>query len=176
MVAASVYMIVFRAFHILAGVAWVGGLTLLALYLQPSAKAIGPAAGPFMRELVMKRRLPNYLLGMGAVTIVAGGFVYWHDWDAFGSLGDFVGTAFGTALTVGALVAVVAWVIGLVAVKPATMRAMALAGQLASAGAPPTPEQMAEVQAAQRRARRLTILVLVLLVIAVLAMATARYW
>jgi uncharacterized membrane protein len=176
MLAASVYMIVFRAFHILFGVAWVGGLALLALYLQPGAKAIGPAAGPFMQELVAKRRLPNYLLGTGAVTIIAGGFVYWHDWDAFGSLGDFVGTAFGTALTVGAVVTVIAWLIGLSVVKPATMRAMALAGQLASAGGPPTPEQMAELQAVQRRARQFTIVALVLLVVAVFAMATARYW
>src|SRR5204863_8876552 len=122
-----------------------GGLALLVLYLQPTAKAIGPAAGPFMQELVAKRRLPNFLLAMGAVTIIAGGFVYWHDWDAFGSFSDFAGTAFGTALTVGAVLAIVAWFIGLLGVKPATNQAMATAGRLASAGTPPAPEQMAEL-------------------------------
>jgi uncharacterized membrane protein len=176
MVAASAYMIVFRAFHILFGVAWVGGLALLVLYLQPGARAIGPAAGPFMQELVTKRKLPNFLLGMGAVTIVAGGFVYWHDSNAFGSLGDFLGTHFGAVLTVGAVLALVGWVIGLVGVKPATVQTMALAGRLASAGGPPSPEDAARLHALQLRARRLSVLVLSILVVAVLAMATARYW
>src|SRR5262245_59402776 len=129
-------MIVFRAFHILAGVAWVGGLALLVLYLQPSAKAIGPAAGPFMQELVAKRRLPNYLLGVGAVTIVAGAFAYWHDVDLFGSFGDFVKSSFGVGLTIGALAAILAWLMGFFAVKPATLKAMAFAGGLAAAGTP----------------------------------------
>jgi len=175
-VASSVYMIVFRAFHILFGVAWVGGLTLLVLYLQPSAKAIGPAAGPFMQELVAKRRLPNYLLGTGAVTLVAGALVFWHDVDVFGSFGDFLDSNFGVVLTIGALAAVVAWIMGLVAVKPATMRAMGFAGRLAAAGAPPSPEDVATLQGLQLRARRLSVVVLVILVFAVLAMATARYW
>jgi uncharacterized membrane protein len=176
MIAASVYMIVFRAFHILAGAIWVGSLTLLVLYLQPTAKAIGPAAGPFMQELIAKRRLPNFVLGMGAITLVAGGFVYWHDVDAFGGLSDFTDTNFGGVLTLGALLAIVGWLIGLMGVKPATDRAMAFAGKLAAAGAPPSPEDAAQLQGMQRRARRLAITVLVLLVIAILAMATARYW
>ena len=176
MTAASVYMIVFRAFHILAGAIWVGALALLVLYLQPTARAIGPAAGPFMQELIAKRRLPNFVLGMGAITIVAGAFVYWHNWDAFGSLGDFLDTRFGEVLTFGAVLAIVGWFIGLLGVKPATDRAMAFAGKLSAAGAPPSPEDAATLQAMQLRARRLAITVLVLLVISVLAMATARYW
>jgi uncharacterized membrane protein len=176
MIAASVYMIVFRALHILAGAIWVGALTLLVLYLQPTAKAIGPAAGPFMQELIAKRRLPNFILGMGAITIVAGGFVYWHDWDAFGSLGDFLDTNFGLVLTIGAVLAIVGLMIGGLGVKPTTDRMMALAGRLSAAGVPPSPEDAAALLALQRRARRLAITVLTLLVIAVLAMATARYW
>ena len=176
MVAVSVYMIVVRAFHILAGVVWVGGVALLVLYLQPTARAIGPAAGPFLQELIAKRKLPNFLLAAGAVTIVAGMLAYWHDWDAFGSLGDFLGTRFGVVLTIGAALAVVAWFIGLLGVKPATDRALALAGRLAAAGAPPSPEDAAALQALQGRARRLAVIVLVVLSISVLAMATARYW
>jgi hypothetical protein len=176
MVAASEYMIVFRMVHILAGVVWVGGLTLLVLYIQPSAKSLGPAAGPFVQELVARRRLPIFLLAAGAITIVSGGFVYWRDWQAVGSLGDWVDTRFGATLTVGAIIAVAGWLTGLLGVKPTMDRLMALASQLASAGGPPPPERAVELQALQLRARRLSIIVLVLLVISVLAMATARYW
>jgi uncharacterized membrane protein len=176
MVAASVYMIVFRAFHILAGAVWVGALSLLVLYLQPTAKAIGPAAGPFMQELVAKRKLPNFILGMGAITLVAGVFVYIHDVDVFGGFGDFLDTSFGGTLTFGAVLAIVGWFLGLLRVKPLTNRAMAMAGQLAAAGTPPSPEDVAALQGTQRQARRFAIIVLVLLVVAILAMATARYW
>jgi len=55
MVATSAYMIVFRTLHILAGVVWVGSFTLLVIYLQPSARTLDPAAGPFIQELVGRR-------------------------------------------------------------------------------------------------------------------------
>ena len=176
MIAASSYMIVFRIVHILAGVLWVGGLGLFVLYLQPAAKSLGPAAGPFVMELVVKRKLPNYLLALGAFTIVAGGFLYWHDWQAAGSLGDWLDLTVGKVLTVGALAALVGWLMGLLLVKPTVQRMMRLAGQLASAGGPPSPEQAAELQGLQLRARQLSITVLALLVFSVLAMSTARYW
>ena len=169
-------MLVFRILHIVAGVAWVGALTLLVLYLQPSARAIGPAAGPFMQELVGRRRLTNFLAGIGGVTVLAGLFLYWHDWDASGSLGDWLGTRFGAVMTVGAIAAIIGLIVGVLGARPATDRLVALGARIASAGRPPTAEEVAEVQALQARARRLAIVVLTLLVISTLAMAIARYW
>jgi len=49
-------MLVFRVIHILLAIAWGGTVFLLVFFLQPSAKAIGPAAGPFMRELLGTRK------------------------------------------------------------------------------------------------------------------------
>jgi uncharacterized membrane protein len=176
MLGTSAYMIVFRMVHILAGVVWVGGLFLLVAYIQPSARTLGPPAGPFLQELLARRKLPSFLLSAGGVTIVAGLFLYWRDWQAAGSLGDWVGTSYGAALTAGALAAVAGWLVGLLWVKPTMDRMLPLAARLASAGAPPSPEQAAEITHLQVRARRLAILVLTLLVLSVLAMATARYW
>lgn len=176
MVALSEYMIVFRIVHILAGVVWVGGLTMLVLYIQPSAKSLGPAGGPFVMELLARRKLPIFLLAAGAVTIVAGGFLYWRDWQAVGSLGDWVDTRFGLTLTVGAGAAVAGWLVGLFGVKPTVDRMLGLAKELASSGGPPPPERAAELQALQLRSRRLAIVVLALLVASVLLMSTARYW
>jgi len=175
-VALSEYMIVFRIVHILAGVVWVGGLTMLVLYIQPSAKSLGPAGGPFVMELLARRKLPIFLLAAGAVTIVAGGFLYWRDWQAVGSLGDWVDTRFGLTLTVGAGAAVAGWLVGLFGVKPTVDRMLGLAKELASSGGPPPPERAAELQALQLRSRRLAIVVLALLVASVLLMSTARYW
>jgi hypothetical protein len=175
MIAGAPYMVFFRLIHILAGVLWVGGLGLFVLYFQPAAKALGPAAGPMVMELVAKRKLPIYLLALGAITIVAGGFLYWHDWKGVGSLGDFLDLTWGKTLTAGALAAIIAWLIGLLVVKPTVTKMMGLSAQLAAAGGPPPPERMAEVQGLQLRARRASIAALSFLVFAVLAMSTARY-
>jgi uncharacterized membrane protein len=176
MLATSAYMIVFRIIRVLAGVVWVGGVFLLVAYIQPSARSLGPAGGPFMQELLARRKLPIFLLSAGGVTIAAGLFLYWRDWQAVGSLGDWVATSYGAGLTIGAVAAVAGFLVGLLGVKPTMEKMLPLAAQLASGGAPPPPEMAAEVQALQLRARRLAIIVLALLVLATLAMATARYW
>ena len=108
MVSASLYMLVFRPLHILSAIAWGGSIFMLVVFLQPTAKATGPAGAPFMRELLGKRRLANAILGIAGTTIVAGGFLYWHDVDAFGSFGNFTDSAFGGTLTFGAVSAIVA--------------------------------------------------------------------
>ena len=41
-------MLLFRLLHIFAGVLWVGGVVLIALFVQPTVRAIGPAGGQFM--------------------------------------------------------------------------------------------------------------------------------
>ena len=176
MLAASAYMIVFRLIHIIAGSIWVGALALLVLFIQPAGKSLGPQAGPFVMELMRRRRLPVFILSVGAVTIVAGGFLYWRDWQAVGSLGDWVSTSYGFVLTIGAGAALIAWFIGLLRVKPTMDRTLAMAAAMAEGPQPPPPERQAEAQALQLQARRLSIAVFVLLLFAVLAMATARYW
>jgi uncharacterized membrane protein len=176
MIAASVYMIVFRLIHVLAGIIWVGGVFLVVMFLQPSAATIGPRAGPFIQEVFGKRRLPSFLLSMGGVTIAAGLFLYWRDWQAFGSFEDWVGSRFGAVLTIGSLAAVAAFLVGLLGVKPTIDRMLPLAAELAASEGPPSPERAAAVQALQARGRRLARVVLGLLAVAVLSMATARYW
>jgi hypothetical protein len=176
MVAASPYMIVFRLIHITAGTIWVGGVGLLVLFVQPSAGSLGPAAGPFVQELMTKRRLPIFLLTAGGVTVAAGLFLYWRDWQNVGSLGDWIATRYGLVLTIGAGAAIVAWLAGLFGLKPTQNRTMALATELAAAPPPPPPERVAQLQALQLRGRRLAVGIFVVLLVAVVAMATAQYW
>lgn len=176
MVALSTYMLIFRTIHIVGGVIWVGGVSLVVMFIQPSAAAVGPAAGPFVQELLGKRKLPIRLLGVGAVTIVAGLLAYWHDWQASGSFGDWVSSRLGAVLTVGAVLAIIAWLIGLLGLRPVIARTLALGAEIAGAGSPTAPERLAEMQRLQARSRSLAQLVLAILVVAVLAMASARYW
>jgi uncharacterized membrane protein len=175
MVSVSVYMIVFRLLHIAAGVAWAGSVFMLVVFLQPSSAAIAPAGAPFMAELLGKRRLVDRIIAMGGLTVTGGLFLYWHDGEAYGSLDDFAGTAFGTAITVGALAAIAALAIGVFVTRPNVQRMLAIGRTAAEAGGP-TPEQAAELGGVQERLKVSARVNLGLIALAVFAMATARYW
>jgi hypothetical protein len=129
-----------------------------------------------MRELLGKRKVVTVVLWIAATTIVGGAFLYWHNWQAFGSLGDFVGSEFGLALTIGAVSAIVAFLVGLLGTKPTIDRILALGGQIAAAGDPPPADLTGELQRMQARARTLAKTNLTFVAIAALTMATARYW
>jgi hypothetical protein len=174
--ATSVYLIVFRVIHVMLAIAWGGAVFLLVFFLQPTAKAIGPAAGPFMRELLGTRRLVDWILRIAGATIVAGGFLYWHDMQAYGGLGDFLGDAFGLTLTVGAIAALVAFGIGIFVTAPTLARSLAVGAQIAKAGDQPPPELVQELAALQAKGRSYAKVNLALVTLAAFAMSTARYW
>ena len=175
MIATAWYMVIFRLVHILVGVAWVGSVFLLVTQIQPTAAAIAPAGAPFMAELLGKRRLVQRIIGMGIVTIVAGFFLYWHDWHMYSSFGDWIGSTFGLTLTVGAIAAIVAVTIGIVVTRPNVDRMLALMQQIGASQGAPTPELVGQLGAIQARLRLASRGSLVLLVLAVLAMSMARY-
>jgi uncharacterized membrane protein len=176
MICASVFMIVFRILHILAGAIWFGALTVLVFFIQPSGASLGPTAGPFVQELLARRRLPSFVLSMGALTVVAGLFLYWKDWHDYGSFSAWIGSDFGLVITVGAVAAVAALAIGGSVVKPTLARALTLGAELAAEAGPPPEDRATELRRLQMRVRTFTRIVLALLTVAILTMSTARYW
>lgn len=91
------YMVVFRIVHIFAGVAWVGSVFFLVVYVQPSASAIGPAAAPFMGELLAKRHLVDRIIGMAVFTVVGGLFLYGTTGTTFGTRASPISRPRGSA-------------------------------------------------------------------------------
>ena len=176
MLATSAYVIVFRILHVMAAIAWGGSVFFLVLFIQPTAKTVGPAGAPFMRELLSTRRLIDWILRLAGITVVAGGFLYWHDWEITGSLGDFLGTAFGLWLTIGAVSAILAMGLGAFATKPTIAKSLEVGGRIAQAGEQPPPELLQELQTLQARGRMLAKWNLAFITIAAFAMSTARYW
>jgi hypothetical protein len=178
-VGVSAYIIVFRIVHIVSAIAWGGSVLLFVTQIQPTAAATAPASGPFMRELLGTRRLVDRILGLATSTIVGGLFLYWHDYHAYGGFGNFVSSAVGAGFTIGAVSAIVAYLIGIVGTRPGANRLLALMdsiGRAAQSGSPPPPETVAELQRTQATLRLLARLNLVFIGIAALAMSTARYW
>jgi uncharacterized membrane protein len=170
------FFIIFRLIHILAGVAWAGGVFLFVVFLQPSAAAIGPAAGPMMGQLLGTRKLVDRFLQLAAITIAAGLVMYVKIATDFGSLGDLLATGYGVALTVGMLTAIAAASLGMFVTRPNVGRLLGMQRTIADSGAPATPDQAAEIATVQRTLKVYARISLGLLVVTVAAMATARYW
>ncbi len=175
MLAASPYLIVFRIIHILAAIAWGGSVFLLVAYVQPSADAIAPAGAPFMTEMLGKRRLVDGLIGLGTTTVVGGLFLYWHDWHAFGGFGDWIGSRFGTMITIGSVSAIVALAFGIFGTRPNVLRLLALGRRVAESGGPPSPEMAGQIALIQTRLKVFARVSLGFIAVAALAMALARY-
>jgi hypothetical protein len=178
MVAISTFLIVFRVVHILSGVLWVGSAFLVAVFIEPTVAAIGPAAGPFMTHMIEKLKVSIVITALGGLTVLGGLVLYWHDFHAYGkgTLGDFVGSRIGFVFTVGAVSALIALFGGVLGIKPAAERLGSLSKEIATSGGPPSPEQQGEMKRMMEQMRFFGRFDLVFLIIAVLAMSTARYW
>jgi uncharacterized membrane protein len=179
MIGAEWFYIVFRIFHIGAGIAWVGSVYFLVAFVQPASAAIGPAAAPFMTQLLGARRLVDRILGLAGVTILAGLILYLKDMSNAGGFGDWIGETQGLVFTIGGLAAIGAVAVGAFGIRPAVERLLSVGRQVAEAtgsgGAPP-PELAAQVPLLQERVQVLARVSFALLIVAVVAMATARYW
>lgn len=167
------YMVVLRIVHILAGAFWVGAALTTILFLQSTAREIGPAAGPFMAHLGGKKRMADVVLAAAGLTVLAGLLMYWR--VSGGLDGDWIASAPGISLTIGALCAIAAFALGLTIVRPTIMATLALGREIATGGGPPTPDQQAQLRAYAQRSKTVGQAIVPLLVIAVIAMASARY-
>jgi uncharacterized membrane protein len=166
-------IIVLRVVHIGAAVLWVGGAAFMFFFLQPTAAALGPQAGPVMAHLNARLRLPQ-VFGISAVlTILTGLLLYADASDGFDA--DWITSAVGLGFTVGGAAAIIAWVLGFVAIGPTVARLGEVSGAVTASDGTPSQEQAAELQTLGRRARSLGWVNIALLLIAVVAMAAARY-
>ncbi len=116
MIAADTFMIVFRSFHILAGVLWVGSAFLFVGFIGPSVAEVGPSAGPLLTAVVKKRKVAKVITVLGAVTVVAGWILWLKNMSSYPSLGDWVTSSFGLVLTIGGVLATISAFVGAIGV------------------------------------------------------------
>jgi len=166
-------LLTFRLLHILAGAFWFGGVVVAARFVFPSALAIGPAGAPFMDQLGRVRKLPLNLLSAGIVAVLTGFVLFRHDSVVAG--GAFEGSMMGRALGVGALLSLIALVIGFTVNLPTVKRINALSMAIQAQGTPASAEQQAQMRSLQMRLLTALRVVALLLLLATASMAIARY-
>lgn len=156
-------LLTMRVLHIVLGVFWAGTLIFTAIFLVPAIRDAGPEGAKVMAGL-MRRRFLTVLPVVAALTILSGLWLYWFDSNGFQA--PFMRSRMGMTLALGALAALIAFVLGVGIVRPAMLKAAALSQD---------PTQLAAAQALRVRAAGFGRVVALLLGVAAAAMAIARY-
>jgi uncharacterized membrane protein len=162
-----------RFIHVVAGVAWAGGVIFMGWFLLPALRASGPSGGSVMAQLMKVQRLPVYMMSLMGLTILSGLSLFWLDVKAFGPA--WVHTGPGITFSIGGALAILGSILGMAVNVPAAKKLGALGESVKSAGKPPTPEQESEMARLQNRVTRMGQVTLVLIVIVVICMGVARY-
>jgi hypothetical protein len=163
--------IVLRLIHILGGIFWAGTMILLAAFLLPTARAIGPEGGKFMGYVMRQRRLQLYLGTAMLLTVLSGIVMYAR--MAAATHGAWAGSRPGMAYGVGAVAAILAAAIGGAIGSSAGRKMLAVGQTIGPAG--PSAQQQAELARLQARMALGARLAAGLLVVAAAAMAVGRY-
>jgi len=151
-------MIGLRLVHIGSGALWVGMMAFMTFYLTPALNEVGPDAGKVMQAL-QRQKIMIVMPVLALLTIISG---LWMMSRLYAGPSDFSRSRMGMALNVGALSAIIAFLIGIVFMRPLMEKSM-------------KTTDPAETQKLRARAGALSRWVARLLMLALGAMAVARY-
>ncbi len=169
----DIYMIILRLIHILSGVFWVGGIVILAGFLQPTAQALVPEGPKFMQRL-MAGPLLVWLSVTPGLTVLAGLLLYWH--DSAGLSTTWIASGTGLVFTLGGLLGIAAMLVGFLVSRPAAVGLSSVGQEIQRGGKPPTQEQMGQIAKFQAALTQGALWTAILVSLALAAMATARYF
>lgn len=154
--------------HVFFGMVWAGGAIAAGFFIVPSVLEAGPAGGAVMAG-VMKRRFPILMSVSAGLVVLSGLRLYSLRFNT-----AFLGTPEGIALTLGGVLGIGAFVLGVFVQRPTAQRLGELGAQISAGGGPPTPEQAADMQALRSRLSRVARLTAWHVVFASLLMASHR--
>jgi uncharacterized membrane protein len=166
-------LIVLRILHVGSAMAWFGGAIMGSFFLQPTVKALGPKAQPFMDYLVTQRRLGVFFPVVAGLTILSGAALFWR--DSGGLQLSWITTPTGLAFTIGALAGIASFVLGGILIGPSVAEKTSVQNELAASGGEPSEAQRERLVRADRKMELADRIDLPLLVVAGLLMAVARY-
>jgi uncharacterized membrane protein len=165
-------MIILRIIHIFSGVTWMGLAIFNASYLQPAVAATGAEGQKVMGYIARRTNLTTMVYTTSTLVVLSGLTMY-------GILTGFrlaaMLTPYFLTLAIGAVFAIVAWVIVIVIVRGIFTQMSAIGMAIQKQGGPPTPEQGAQMGALSGRLASLGRLGVGLLMVTLLCMAIAQY-
>lgn len=166
-------IIVLRLIHVMGGIFWVGSAVFNFIYLFPALAAAGPAAGPILGSM-QQRRLFTVLPAVAILTILSGLRLMWIASGGFAAA--YFRTGGGATFAAAAVLAIIAFTLGILVNRPAGVRMAQIRQTLAGTQDPAARAALsAELEALQRRNGAVGRAITWLLILAAAGMATARY-
>ena len=166
----DIFLLVLRLVHVFGGIFWVGGALMMNFFIGPTIGATAQAGKQFAGHLMTRTRLSMSLTISAILTVLAGGFLYWHDSQGFTSLWMSAGP--GVGFGIGAVSALIGFVFGIMVGQ--LNKKMALIGSQIKEGGP-TPEQLMQLQKIQNQLKVVSPINASSLIIAAVFMSIARY-
>lgn len=151
-------VIALRLVHIVFGSLWVGMMAFTVFFLTPSIRDAGPEGGKVMAAL-QRRGVMTVMPIIALLTIVSG---VWLVQRVYGGMTALVASRAGLGFAIGGAAALIAFLLGVIVVRPAMLRANASGDQ-------------GEIQRLRARGAAVGRVVALLLIFAAAAMALARY-
>ena len=167
------YMIVLRIIHIFAGAYWFGAGVFAVGILEPAVETSGKAGKRFMQHLSQRKAFATSFPIVAVLTVVSGVLLYNRVSGGFDS--DWITSKPGIALTFGGIVGIAELIFGGAVHGPTTAKLADLGKQIEASGAPPAPEQSAELERLLQLTKQMGYISVGLLTIALFCMAIARY-
>jgi len=152
-------VLVLRLIHVGGGALWVGMMAFMTFFLTPALAEAGPQESGKVMAALQKQRI---MIVMPVIALLTIGSGLWLMFRVYGGPGNLAASRMGMALNLGATAAILAFLIGIIVMRPLMMRAMAATDP-------------AQAQKLQQRGASLSRWVARLLMFALAAMAVARY-
>src|SRR4051812_10279022 len=108
---------ILRVLHIFTGAFWAGAVIFMAAFVGPAAAAAGSAGGTFMQKL-MARKIPIWMMVVSIINILTGFRLMMMRSNNF-SNGEWLSSSTGISLSIGAVAAIIAIIIGMAVNSPA---------------------------------------------------------
>ena len=169
-----IYLIVLRLVHVVSSLCWAGGGFIFFLFVEPTAKALGPMGMQFVQHMANKRRFNIFMVINSTLTVLSGALLVWQDGN--GQWLDWLQTGPGLGFALGSLVGIVVYFVGMFGVSPRVTKLAKIGEEIKKAGGPPTPEQGAQLQKLDKELSLYSKIDFMLVALSLALMATARYW
>ena len=165
----NILMLVLRLVHILAAIVWGGGALIMEFFIGRTINATGETGQKFAQHLMNVVRMHKFMTGAALATVLAGSWLYWIDSNGFSSAWMHSGAGIGFGI--GAVFGLIAFVFGAI-----FGGSNAKLGELgAQIKGKPTAEQLAQIQALQKRIKTVSPIHVFSMILAMIFMAPARY-
>jgi uncharacterized membrane protein len=138
------YQIILRFVHVIASVCWAGGGFIFFWFVEPTAKSLEPVGMDFVQHMVGKRRFNIFMVINSTLTVLTGALLIWQ--SSSGDLLRYMKSGPGLGFTLGSIVGIVVYFVGMLGVGPRAGKLAKIGEQIKKAGGPPTPEQVAVIQ------------------------------